>query len=137
MNILPQKKIEKFSRFCRKIAKFLQFKFTRSNRRTFFFVPWGPEYCINLKMHTKSRPGAYQKEEWLKTSILYQNKSTKTCKEMHQNLITQDIHKKWNCYNTRTPKPSIDFFTEPRSPVWKFFVKIVDGEGQRGLSIAS
>ena len=48
----PKKKKEKFATFCRKNCQILQIKFT--NWRTFFFEPGGPEYYIDLKMHTQS-----------------------------------------------------------------------------------
>ena len=56
-----------------------------NNRITFFF-PGDPEYNTDAKMHTKSHSGAYQKEERLKTSILYQNKSTKTYKDWKRGI---------------------------------------------------
>ena len=97
-----------------------------------FIVPGGPEYYIDKKRHTKSDSGAYQKEKRIKTSIWYQNKSTKTCKERHQNVFTRNIqllvliHKAFKI-----------FFSEPPFPVWRY--KIIDGEGPkpRNLSIAS
>ena len=93
------KKLPNLPHFAIKIAKFCKLSLLIASP---FFVPEGQEYYIHLKMHTKSHSGAYQKEEWLKTSILYQNKRTKTCKQRQQNLITQDIHKKWNyCESTQ------------------------------------
>ena len=93
INILPQE-IGKFATFF-KLSLLIE---------ALFFVSVGPEYNIYLKMHTKGHPGAYHKVKWLKTTILYQNKSTKTSRK-HQNATTQDIHENWNCSNTRTPKP--------------------------------
>ena len=95
MKIVPTKKREKFAIFCCKNCQILHIEFT--NRRTFFRR--GPEYYIDLKMHTKSHSIAIciserKKKIKKKTSIMYQNESTKICKETHQNVITQDIHKK-------------------------------------------
>ena len=61
--ILPQKN-RKICHILPQKLPILRIKFTRTNRRThFFFVPGGPEYYIDLKMHTKSHLSAYQKEE--------------------------------------------------------------------------
>ena len=62
--------IPDFAKFCHK-----------KNRKNFFFVPGGLEYYIDLKMHTKSQSGAYQKENDKKNpSILQQNKAKRGTK---------------------------------------------------------
>ena len=64
------------------------------------------------------------------------NKSTKTCKEMHQHLITQNIRKKWNCSNTRTPKPLSFFHWATFSCLKKQTNKIIDGEGPTPINLS-
>ena len=65
-------------------------------------------------MHVKSlsqglnvdlvQPGLELGTSWSRSQVsttrpqrhIYQNKSTETCKERHQNLIAQDINEKWS-----------------------------------------
>ena len=54
----------------------------------------GPEYYIDLKKHTKSHSGAYQKKKMIKNINLISKQEYQNLQREASSLMTQDIHKK-------------------------------------------